>query len=165
MEMVIVIDPESIRKKWLRSWKVIFGYNAVAGVLFLVLGITSGWEGTETAPGLITALWSMLWLAFCHQCACEKPGTKLLTSVLVASSLCMTSRLGALVSIHIDIPSIVDFAISLTLFIWFMNTSVKLRYLNKQIQKQNRAKPNLSTPSGEPHNALEGAELTGKEPS
>lgn len=134
------LDLVGVRKKWIKSWKAMLGYQIVMGVLFLLVGLMFEWEGDgkDAISGLILSLWAMLWLFLCRKYAYKKPGTKLLTFILVSSVLGVLRSFAELVKTNIDVYDVIDYAIYMPIFIWFVITSLNLRDLNKKVQGRNK---------------------------
>ncbi len=130
-----------VKRKWIKSWKVMLGYQIVAGVIFLLLGSMCDWEGGDgenATSGVLLSLWAIFWLFLCRKCAYEKPGTKLLTFVLVSSALSIFRNFSELMKNNFDIYDIVDIAIYMPFFVWFVIASLDLRGINKKIQGKNK---------------------------
>jgi len=135
------LDAVIVKKKWLRSWKAMLAYHAVTGLLWLSVGIMFGWkeESEDAALGIFLSLWAILWLFLCRKCAYEKPGTKLLTFVLVSAGLGILRRLPELMKSGPDLYDLADYGIFIAVFVWFAITSSNLLDFNKKIKKEKKA--------------------------
>lgn len=135
------LDAIGVKRKWLRCWKVLVGYQILVGVLFLTIGILWEWRGEEgigAGAAVFFSLWGMFWLFLCRKCAYEKPGTKLLTCILVLSGLGVLKRFFGLAKSDFDLYELIELVIFVFIFIWFVITSLNLRKLNKKIRRENK---------------------------
>lgn len=134
------LDTANVRKKWMKCWNAMMGYHLITGTLLLATWILGGCAETgEDYAGVWLSFWAMFWLFLCRKYAYDNSGTKLLTFILVTSGLNLLRNLSKLGEFSVDLYSLADYGIFMTIFVWFAIRSLKLLELNKKINKKTKA--------------------------